>query len=107
MRRAGRRDRLITIQTDSGSSVDAIGNPVESWGTHTQPWAEYIPVSGREVFESGREVIRESARFIIDYDSSITANGYRISYNSKTWDIVYIRELGREEALEILAEVRT
>lgn len=103
MRRAGRRDRQIVIQSQS-SSVGSIGNPTPSWSTVYTVWAEYLPQGGKEILQSQRETTEERARFVTDFLSDVTTTN-RIVFDSKNWDIESVREIGRGEAMEILVKV--
>jgi SPP1 family predicted phage head-tail adaptor len=102
--RAGRRDRKIIFERFTTSET-VIGAPEETWSTHRTEWAEYIPVSGKEILQLNREVSGELARFNILYTSLISVKD-RINFNGKYWDIIAIRELGRNVGLEITAEAR-
>lgn len=104
MRRAGRRDRLVVIERKTVTQ-DAIGHPVESWATQYSVWCEFLPSSGREILENGRIQNAETARFVTDFYSDVTTAD-RINVSSKYWNIANIRELGRGEAMEILAEAQ-
>jgi SPP1 family predicted phage head-tail adaptor len=99
----GQMDRKITIQRKSSSTVDAAGSPVESWSTHWRTWAKFVPMSGSESLRIERQVGSEIARFFVRFYDDITIKD-RISFDGKLWDIQNIRELGRRESLEILAE---
>lgn len=105
MMRAGRMDREIVIQRATTSET-VVGSPVPTWTTHLTVWAEYIPVSGREFLQMNREVAALTARFIIRWNSDVLETD-RISFGGRTWDILSLREIGRQEGLEITAEVRT
>lgn len=98
--KSGRMDRQITIQgRDAGESV--IGSPVNTWTNVATVWAEVQPVRGDEVVKLGKETASEMAKFIIRYRSDVSQTN-RISYNSKIYNIQYVREFGRAEGLEIL-----
>lgn len=100
--RAGRRDRKITIQQVS-TVQDTIGYPAETWTTLRDVWAEVIPIRGAEALRFERQSTEEINKFVIPYFSDITQK-HRISYNSQTWDILYISEINRREGLEIIAQ---
>ena len=96
--------RKIIIQRFA-ETKDDFGSAVKAWTTFKTIYANVTPISGREMHSSNRENIIRSASFYIYFDSTITVKD-RISYNSETYDITYIRELGRRESMEISGEVR-
>lgn len=104
MLRAGRRDRQIIIQQFSTSET-VVGAPEQTWTTYATVWAEYIPISGKEALQLNRETSAELVDFVILYDANITPK-HRISYGGKTWDILFLKEIGRREGLRITAEAR-
>lgn len=104
MLEAGRRDRKIIIQHNTGSVKDELGKDIPSWVTKHECWAEYNPIGGQELLNMGKEVSTEVSRFVILYKSDLLETD-RISFNGKFWDILFFRELGRREGLEITAQV--
>ncbi len=90
-------ERLTRTQDDYGGIV-------ETWTTHLTVYANVIPVSGREIFSSDRPNISRMTRFFIYYLSDLTEKD-RISYEGDYYDIVYKREVGNKETIEILGEV--
>jgi len=104
MIRAGRRDRKITIERDSGTTRNAIGSIISNWVTLRSTWVEVIPTSGNEAFRVGADRVVKSARFVMPFFSDLTEKD-RIVFDSQNWGIVYIREIGRREATEVLAQV--
>lgn len=102
--RAGRLDRLITIEQPT-TTEDAHGQPIPSWSTYTTAWSDKKEKPGAEYFAAGQEISEQVVVFTIRYYSGITTK-MRISYNSKYYDIVGFRELGRAEGLELVAVVQ-
>lgn len=103
----GKMDRQIVLQRKT-TVKDSIGYPVETWATLATVWADVRPVSGREALGSGEALGRllgsQTAQMFIHFYSGLTTAD-RISYDGKTWEIRYIREVGRGEMTEIVAEV--
>lgn len=99
---AGRRDRFITIQRKSLAGTG--GSPDETVSTQKQVWANYRGISGGEVLKMGQERGKEIAEFTILYCDVIQSD--QILWNAKTWDILSIREIGRQEMLILTAEAR-
>lgn len=102
---AGKLDRLISIERASNSSTNTIGEPVLTWAEVYQAWAQVIAVSGDEVLRAGKETVTRASKFIIRHTTNLSEKD-RISYDSNKWDILNIREIGRHEGLEVLAELR-
>lgn len=102
--RAGRMDRRITIERMT-TSADSMGFPSPTWSTHKTIWAEVVWMGGKEMLQTSREVTKETALFRVWYVDVTTHD--RINYDSKTWDILTIKEIGRKEGLEITAEQRS
>ncbi len=101
--RAGDLDRLITIEQPT-ESVDAYGAPTQTWATLAQVWAQVKPVRGSEYFAAQQMNARVDAVFRVRYRTDLTTK-MRISYNSETYDIQGIIEIGRREGLELMAVV--
>lgn len=100
---AGRLDRKIKIQ-EKEETVDALGTPVEDrWIDVAEVPAQVISVSGAEALSTDRITAKQVNRFFIRYFSSLTEE-HQIYYNDREWDILYIREIGRRQGHEILAE---
>jgi len=100
--RAGKLDREVTLQKRSASQ-DAFGAPVETWSTLATVWAEVREERGREFF-SGGTASEEKRSFFIRWMNGITSKD-RVLYNGIAHDIRSIREIGRQDGLEILATV--
>ena len=100
----GTLDRQITLQRSSITGSDAVGGSIIAWATLQKVWSRVVPMSGSESLRLERQVSSETSRFFIRYFAGLTVKD-RISYDGKLWDIQNIRELGRKESLEILAEV--
>jgi len=104
MIRAGELDRRVVIQTNTPVQ-DAYGEPVESWGTLATVWAQYEALTGRERFVADQVAAEIDARFTIRHRSDVTPK-QRISWDSKTWDIEAVLEVGRKEALQLLCTAK-
>ena len=104
MLNAGQMDRLIVIQR-STATRDTVGQEIVTWSTHATVWAHVTPIGGSELLKNQRDVAPLTSKFVIRYISTITEKD-RISYDSRYWDILAIRELGRREGMELTAEVR-
>ena len=96
------RNRIV-LQT-LGGSTDAGGGQSTSYSTATTVWAKAENLSGGEGIFGDQLRGTASYRFTIRYYSSLTEK-YRISYNSKTFNITHIKDIdeGRRKFQEILA----
>lgn len=103
MIRSGRLDRTVVIQSATVAQ-DSIGAEKKTWSTLATVPAEYIPVGGSEAIAGNILQSQKTARFIIRYRSDVTVKN-RLTFESDTWDISYLREIGRREGLEITAQV--
>lgn len=101
---SGKLDRVVTLQTRS-ATPDGYGQPVESWGTLADVWAEVREERGREFFAGGT-ASEEKRTFYIRWIGGLTSKD-RVLYNGVAHDIRSIREIGRQDGLEILATVVT
>lgn len=97
--RAGRMDRLITIQQRSDSQ-DSYGQPVPSWSTLAEVWADKKDVKASERFASEQRIAEQTTVFRIYWRDDVTAK-MRVSYDGKVYDINGVAEIGRREGLEL------
>lgn len=100
--RAGRLDRLITIQAAT-ETKDSFGAVTQTWADEASVWANVKPLKGEEYTASDAVNARRITVFIIRHRTVTTL--HRISYNGDIYDIVSVVEIGRREGLEILAEI--
>ena len=99
--RARSLDRRITFQTFT-TVQDAAGEPIKTWTDLITVSASKLDVTGRERFTARQELAEETTVFRIRYRTDINAT-HRIVYDSKTYDIEGLAELGRREGLDITA----
>lgn len=94
----------VVLQSMS-PSTDSGGGQSISWGTATTVWAKVENLSGTENSFGDQIEDRSNYRFTIRYYSALTPK-YRISYNSKTFNIQHIASLmeGKERYQVIQAE---
>lgn len=117
--RAGRLDRLVTIQRRAGTQ-DETGAIVGSWGTLATVPASYTPKSGAEAFKGEGFVARQMVEFRVRWDASFAdlRPRDRLVYpglegspepeptEGTIFDIQDVTELGRNEGFVILASRR-
>lgn len=104
MVRAGELDRQVQIYRASLSETE-VGAPTPTWSLHKTLWARRDDISGREFLQMNRESTAQLARFKAWYDSDITTKDI-LRDNSVDFDIINVRELGRQEGIELLCEAR-
>ena len=94
----------VVLQSMSPSTYSG-GCQSISWGTATTVWAKVENLSGTENSFGDQIEDRSNYRFTIRYYSALTPK-YRISYNSKTFNIQHIASLmeGKERYQVIQAE---
>ena len=93
----------IVLQT-LGGSTDSGGGQTSTYSTATTVWAKAENISGSENIFGDQLRGVSSYRFMIRYYSALTVK-HRISYNSKTFNIVSFRSIseGKERYQEITA----
>ena len=97
-------DRRVTIESYT-TTTDSWGHPTKTWSTHATVWANKKEVKAIERTEQSQIVALSYTQFRIRYLSSVDTT-MRISYDSKYYYITGVKELGRQEGLEILTEER-
>ena len=100
----GQMRNRIVLQSMS-PTTDAAGGQSISWGTATTVWAKVQNLSGTESSFGDQIQDRANYRFTIRYYSALTPK-YRISYNSRTFNIEHITSVdeGKEKYQIIQAE---
>lgn len=68
---AGAMDQRITLQSPS-STVDGLGQRVETWTTEVALWASVQPLRGREFFAAGAINSEAQVRVRIRYRAGVT-----------------------------------
>lgn len=120
--RAGRLDRLITIQRKT-STVSDSGAMVETWTTLVERRAAgYRPLKGDERFTGEQLVGQEQVEFRIRYSANVAAltQQDRVVYPAladespedepdtrNIYDVLAVHEIGRREGLLIITQRRS
>lgn len=104
---AGDLDRRIVIQRAT-ITYDGLNNPQQSWATLATVWASKL-----DLYDSERLAAKEvgadmTTRFQIRYSTTVSGVNPkdRLTYAGKTYSIVNVKEIGREQGLEITANAR-
>ena len=102
--RAGQLDRSIILQTNSASQ-STTGEVSESWSTLATVWAKKIERGGRE-FHAAQQVNAETqVVFRIRHRTDVNAQ-VQISFDSVTYEIMHVMEIGRAEGLDLLCKAQ-
>jgi len=99
---AGKLDRRIQIKNKT-ITRDAYGAEVIVYEVFATVWAEMLPITGREYFAANQTVNESMVKFRIRYKTGFDESAI-ISYGGSDYDILYIAEIGRKSALEILVK---
>lgn len=103
--RAGRKDRLIRIETLTVGK-DAQGGPTEAWALLDEVWAEVKSLSGTERLLAAQVTAHALLKFRIYYRDDFDETA-RIVYEGRNYDIQPpLAELGRRAELEITGKLR-
>ncbi len=97
--RAGRLDRLITIEQPT-ESKDEYGATTVIWTSFAQVWASVRYDNGTEYFSAGQVNTRIDAVFKIRPLTGITTK-MRVNYAGEYFDILEKRPLGRDEGFDL------
>jgi SPP1 family predicted phage head-tail adaptor len=100
---SGRLDRQITLQEPT-TSQNSYGEQTTTWSDSATVWAQVQQQSGREMFAAGK-LAEVDMLFKIRYRSSVDET-WRISYDGRTYEIESVKELGRQDGLEIAAKAQ-
>ena len=100
----GRLDRRITLLSRS-SAVDAWNQTSKSYSTLATVWAHVADPGAREREEAEQTVTVRTKIFTIRHRSDVSTLN-RITYDSDTYEITAIAEIGRKEGLRITAVAR-
>lgn len=101
---AGHLDRRVTIQMVS-LIEDPVGGRSETWAEGETVWAKFLPMSDGEKFRGGL-VLADRLGWFTVRSSGITRaikRGDRLVCDGTTWDVVAIKEIGRQRFLEFTA----
>lgn len=85
----GERDRLITVERNSGTSENAFGEVTESWTTYSTFWALVNYGKGVERRQSAADASEQPVTFHIEEGTTANAitTADRIQYGGSTYDI--------------------
>ena len=103
----GGLDRRIDFQ-GAGTTVNDYGERVETWTKLQTVWAAIERKPSASERNSGEQVVSfQSVIFTIRNSSQVglLSPSYRISYDSKIYEILGVQEVGRNEQLRVITEL--
>jgi SPP1 family predicted phage head-tail adaptor len=106
--RGGKLDRRIVLQ-QATTTYDALNNPVKTWATLATVWASKTDLSDTERVQAAEVGADMTTRFQIRHSNTVSVINPkdRLTYAGNTYQIVAVKEIGRNEGYEITAVVRT
>lgn len=96
----GGMDRYIAIQTPTWTQ-NAFGESTKAYATLANVWARIQYNKGKENFEGDKLTAVHNVIFTIRFLEGFDETA-QISYNSRTYKIENIQELGRNEGLKLI-----
>jgi head-tail adaptor len=116
--RAGQLDTRVALQRKA-TVYSGSGDPIDTWLTLVERWAAMRPLTGIEANASEQWVAREQTEFTVRWSQEIAAlspldrvicpaDDASVSPEvaRSVYDIVAVHEIGRNEALRIIAARR-
>lgn len=100
--RAGKLDRVIQIEQYQSGGVDEYGTPIEGWLPLATMRAQLLQSSTEEFFAKSGEGATSTIVFRTRYLAGVT-NTCRIIFEEREFDIEEVKELGRQQGLELRA----
>lgn len=101
--RAGRLDRRVQVQTRTVARGPT-GEAIEQWSAPRERWAEVVLVSASERRQSEQVMATRTATFRLRWERDLVGAQSRLVYDGFIWDVRGVKELGRREGLELMAE---
>lgn len=102
MLQIGRMDRRVTLQTQS-ATVDAIGQPLDTWVDVVTVWADVRHLNGVESIKGGAPSSSVQASIRIRYRSGVDA-GMRVLDGAAVYNVLAVLPHGREY-IDLVCEV--
>lgn len=101
---SGKMDRRISLEKPI-LGKDSRGQARYTYGTPITLWAQIKPVSDGEKYGSGDVKAYATHRFWIRYHIAVADLDprWKLTYDGVVYDISGVKEIGRQEALEISA----
>lgn len=110
MRKSGRYDRLLTIQSATRTR-NSVGEEVVSWATFATVWATRETQTATERFLGAQPFAEVDTLWRcgwnVDIMSVLSPKNHRIVYRDRVFDILGVVEIGRREEAHIPTKART
>lgn len=103
--RAGRLDRIITIERLDGSAMDADGVPSTTWATVAELPAEVVKADADEFLTGAGTASAETILFRVRFRDDLQVAD-RVRYAGRAYGILGLVEIGRRAGLEIRASTK-
>ncbi len=101
---AGTLDRRVTIERFT-AMLDAFGGEVKVWAPVATVWANVKPISDGERWRAGEVGATASVRITIRWGFSVGVED-RMIHDGRIYEIVGVKEIGRQVGQEITAGAR-
>jgi len=104
---AGDLDRRIDIQ-QAATSKNSLNESIPTWISLGTVWAMKTDVSDGERMRAAETSAQITTRFLIRWSVAMSAINPkdRVVFNDRTYDIFFVKEVGRREGIEISAAAR-
>ena len=99
----GRLDRRVTIRTPTVTR-DSVGGVLKTYADLATVWAWALPIAGTKLFEAAQFIDGAQIRFQLRYRTDFTKDA-KIVHKGRTYDILRIDEIGRQEGLYVWAKL--
>lgn len=106
--RAGELDRRIDIQ-QAVISKNELNESVPTWISLGTVWAKKTDVSDGERSRASEVAAQITTRFLIRWSIAMSEVNPkdRVIFGGRTYDIFFVKEIGRREGIEISAAARS
>lgn len=107
--RAGKFDRLVTLQARTFTRDKRTGEMVESWDTLGEVWAEKLEGAVLERYTGTQRIAEATRGYRMRWDNALltlTPDGHRLVHG-QAWNILGTMEIGRREAVLVQVNART
>ena len=101
----GRLDRQIQIQT-STQTVDSWNHPTDTWTTLATVWATRTDRRSTEQTETNQVTGITTTDWTIRWMTGITHDARVVDAAGQIYEIRGIQEIGRQEGLRLITEIR-
>ena len=99
--RAGLKDKLVSVQKKT-ETAGAEGGIIEDWTTENQMWARINPVRAKEGVDADQVKNVVSHRITMDFYSPGITGADRITWNSRTFNIISVVNVGELDCDTVL-----